>query len=162
MRDINDHENTKAKLILLLDYIETDIEAGINSGQSLGNRSIVFKVLGIIVSLFVTVLLGWSFLGDYGKNAAIALSALLTAINTWEAFKTYRERAIHERINVNKLFKLERDIRLCMEGNKELKLEDYESYKKRFDQLHEEYTEARDVIDSKNNGSANTKSDEQS
>ncbi|MGO4530333.1 hypothetical protein AB4Z30_14725 [Paenibacillus sp. 2TAF8] len=82
-----DHENTKQKLLILLDFIETDIEAGIVSGQSLSNRSIVFKVLGIVVSFFVTVLLGWSFLGDIGKNAAIALSALLTAINTWKLLK---------------------------------------------------------------------------
>ncbi|MGO4530332.1 hypothetical protein AB4Z30_14720 [Paenibacillus sp. 2TAF8] len=69
---------------------------------------------------------------------------------------------MHERTNVNKLFKLERDIRLYMAGDTEYNLEDYESFKKLFDQLHEEYTEAREVIDSKDNSNAIAKPDDKS
>ncbi|WP_418027041.1 SLATT domain-containing protein [Paenibacillus sp. JJ1722] len=138
-----EHERAKAKIDKLIELIKENTDASTNAGIKHKENAKRFKKISITVSALITVILGWSFLGEWGKNAAIALSALLTALNTWDAFSDYLQRSIQERVHVNKLLKLENDMTLYLVENCDCQLSDYKTFKDTYDQIYEEYSEAR-------------------
>lgn len=126
------------KLQYLIKLIEIDMEGGYYSGGILKEKARKTKLTIVIVSALVTMALGLN-LGDTGKNAAIILSAILTAVNTWDAFCNYHQRSIQEVTNVNKLSLLHKEILLYLKGNNNCEIEKYEEYKRKYDNIHEEY-----------------------
>ncbi|WP_189597144.1 SLATT domain-containing protein [Paenibacillus elgii] len=140
-----DQTEAEKKLVLLQQIIETELDAGSKSGDSLKLWGRWLKGVTISLSAVVTIVLGLD-LGDVGKGIALVLSTIVTAIGAWDAFTNYNQRSAQEYSNVNKLFSLYKDIKLYMEGNTNLKLEQYNQFKERYDSIHEEYLQERRTL----------------
>ncbi|ENQ3078687.1 SLATT domain-containing protein [Bacillus cereus] len=140
-----EHTEAEQKLVLLQQIIDMELDAGSKSGDSLRLWGRWLKGIAISLSAAVTIVLGLD-LGNVGKGIALVLSTIVTAIGAWEAFTNYNQRSTQEYNNVNKLFGLYKDISLYMEGNKNLKLEQYNQFKERYDSIHEEYLQERRTL----------------
>ncbi|KGE16240.1 hypothetical protein [Paenibacillus wynnii] len=144
MSENNQNKEVAEKLSALAEFITIEIEEGSKSGEELNNKSTKLKIIIIVLTSLIAVVLGWSFLGDFGKYSAILLSAILTGLNTWDAFVNYHERSSQEKRNVSKLIVLLKDILLYLHGNSEPSLDEYKKFKAQYDQINEEYNVERD------------------
>ena len=109
----------------------------------------VLKFIAILCSTIITIVLGLKISGLWtglGPNIALILSAILTALNTWDAFAKYETRATQERANINKLEILFKRIILYQSGNEDLKLEQYKTFEREYHLIQEEYMEQRETI----------------
>ncbi|OMC63970.1 hypothetical protein BK125_30650 [Paenibacillus odorifer] len=159
----------KSKLNLLLQFIDLDMEACKTTGIKLRNRTWQFRLASILISLLITITLGLTlntdeiFLGiNIGiavKNIAVILSAVLTAINTWEAFRNYQTRYSQESSMINKLNILSRDIMLYLDSNNNCMYEEYTEFKRRYDAIQEEYIQER-TSSSKDEGESEGESED--
>lgn len=149
-------DEAQEKIKLLSELIKLDISAGTTSRDSLKRKSFFMKLFIIIFSALVTITLGLQ-LGDIGKNVAVVLSAIVTALNTWDAFTTYHQRSIQEFTVSNKLGVLLRDIYLYLEGRSTYAIDDYEIFKKRYDTIYDEYVQQRIENHESNNDQNNEK-----
>jgi hypothetical protein len=141
-------EEISVKIKQLLQFIKIDLASSVSSGNNLRKKAFRMKVWAITLSGLITVILGWTFLGDYGKWAAIFLSASLTALNSWDAYKNYDKRFLQETYSTTGLKFLFQDISLYLTGNSTFESEKFDEFKKRYDDLHNEYISERKSLDS--------------
>lgn len=144
-----DSKAVLSKLNMLLDFIKLDMISCKDSGEKHRRRASCFKFASIAISLFITIFLGITLnteedlfginAGMLVKNIAVALSALLTAINTWDAFGNFQTRSSQETAMLNKLNMLLRDICLYTDKNDNCLYEKYAEFKQRYDAIQEEY-----------------------
>lgn len=134
-----DQTEAYSRLNELAGLISVDIEEAVNSGNDLIKKASNLKLSTIILSICITVALGWTFLGEYGKNAAILLSAVLTGINTWDAFAKYNDKYTQEKQRVSQLVILLKEITFCLQGKSACSMEAYNSFRDRYIRLNEEY-----------------------
>lgn len=154
-----EHDLVVAKLQKLVFYIMADINSSKDSGKKLKNKAIKLKIAIISVSSLVTIALGlnvdsetmiWGVsIGKTIKNLAVILSAGLTALNTWDAFMNYFTRSTQETSIVSKLTHLYKEIYLHLESNTNCRLDEYNGFKKKYDNIHEEYTQERNSLGEK-------------
>lgn len=143
-----------SKINMLLKFVEVDMSACQATGDILKGRVRKVKLATIGISFLITVILGITIntealifginAGLFVKNAAVLLSALLTAVNTWEAFGNYQTRSTQESAMLNKLNMLFKDILLKKEN---CSYEEYLVFKARYDSIHEEYIQERTSSD---------------
>lgn len=140
-------DEVSIKLNSLLQLIEIDMNSSANAGGPLKSKAIWMKITTIILSGLITVTLGWTFLGDLGKWIAIFLSSALTSLNSWDAYKNYDKRLLQETYNSTGLKLLYQDIMLYLAGNESPEMSDYKAFKKRYDDLHNEYLSERKSLE---------------
>ncbi|MET3828661.1 hypothetical protein ABIC86_000121 [Paenibacillus sp. DS2363] len=149
----NENVVATSKLLKLQGFIKIDVGSSKKSGYEFKRKSHFLKLTSIFISSLITVVLGLTLddtLEFKGfnvtislKNLAVALSAILTGINTWDAFVSYTFRSQQESSIVNKLTMLYKDIDLYLESNQNCTISDYNSYKDRYNKIHEEYSQDR-------------------
>ncbi|MEC0168639.1 SLATT domain-containing protein [Paenibacillus graminis] len=155
-----------SKINVLIGFIKLDMDACKKAGEKLLNRAWWFKLASIAISFFITIILGITLnteenlfginAGMFVKNTAVILSALLTAINTWDAFGNFQTRSSQETAMINKLNMLLRDICLYIEKNDNCSSEKYNEFKQRYNSIQEEYVLERSSKDEDNSENKNT------
>jgi hypothetical protein len=156
--EINMSNEANEKIRLLLELIKTDSAAALESGQSLKKKTKRMKILLITLSALITAILGLGF-GDTGKNIAIVLSAMLTGFSTWDSFANYEKRLFQETTSINEFTMLCKEIDLYLVGNDSLKLEKFEEFKSRYNNIHEDYFKERKSLKNPEKSGSDIKKD---
>ncbi|MEK5165962.1 hypothetical protein NYE69_26950 [Paenibacillus sp. FSL R5-0527] len=148
-----DSKAVLSKLQILLKFVEMDMTACQTTGNLLKKKTWRFKLASIFISFLITITLGLTLnteetiiginVGLLVKNLAVILSALLTAVNTWEAFGNYQTRSGQEAAMLNKLNMLYKDILLYTDRNETCSYDTYVDFKGRYDAIQEEYIQDR-------------------
>ncbi|MCY8837706.1 SLATT domain-containing protein [Bacillus atrophaeus] len=151
----NDELNLKLKE--LLEIIKIEMLSSSNAGNELRDKARKTKVSSIAISALITIVLGLTFLKEYGKWAAIILSGILTAINSWDAYTSYDKRSQQE-LNITSLLKnLYQDIHLYLTGNNSPEDSVYKDFKKRYDEIQEQYTDDRKSLENESSNNSDGK-----
>lgn len=163
---MENHDAVLSKINVLIRFIKVDMGACKEAGEKLLKRAWRFKIASIAISFFITIILGITLnteenlfginAGMFVKNTAVILSALLTAINTWDAFGNFQSRSSQETAMINKLNMLLRDIHLYIEKNDNCLFEKYNEFKQRYSSIQEEYVLERSSKDEDNSDNKKT------
>ncbi|AIQ45636.1 hypothetical protein R70723_06815 [Paenibacillus sp. FSL R7-0273] len=151
----NEHLESSTKLKYLAEIIKADMNGSKAAGTDFRHWAKWLKITTIVLSALITIILGLTFNSEAElngvpvvnlvKNIAVILSALLTAVNTWDAFANYQIRSTQEFSIIQKLSLLYKDISLHLIQKENCKITDFESFKSRYDVIHEEYSQERNT-----------------
>jgi hypothetical protein len=131
-----------------LELLEQDLEEQIRILTKKRNgdkiRAFSFKMFSVLFAATITILLGLKVdatLADVFRNVALALGAIITVLNAMDAFLDYHSLWIKRTSLLTQLQILQRDVRFyaSASGQGESHVQKLEAFKKRLNQLLEEY-----------------------
>ncbi|KML29883.1 SLATT domain-containing protein [Rossellomorea marisflavi] len=143
-------EEVNKKLVELFNIIQIEMLTSTKAGSDLRDKARKIKITTIVLSALITIVLGLTFLQDYAKWIAIIFSGILTAVNSWEAYTGYDKRVQQEILTTNLLKNLFKDIHLYLAGNTSPEQIYYDDFKKRYDEIQEQYITERKIQENEN------------
>ena len=128
-------ENQFGQLQIL---IKGDIERIINSGNHIKRKAMVIRVSLISMTFLVTVILGIG-IADVGEKIALVISALISAVTTWESYAQYqRKLVIYTQFQVL-IEQLIIDITLYLTSTPNWEQDRFDEFKNRYTRILEKF-----------------------
>jgi len=128
------NENRNNSFAFLKEVSDLNMHNSQTSRKKAEKKAFRMKLAILIISAAITVTVGFNA-DDKASFIALVLSSILTILTGIDQFLGTTTRHIELKTKSHYFTKLSLDMQLHLEENKEITVEKYEEFKKRFDEL---------------------------